>query len=115
MFRASVVAIVLLLTLGQSPALFCQLWCRPQQAGCEHRAPDMSPSLAGRDACSQTAGAAALLNAAQQRAASSPEVHRGTVVPRFQFDVPNAYRLAHHEPGRQTPHGPRPFPPALRI
>lgn len=120
MLRASVLAIVLLLAIGQDAVLLCRGWCHPAgsaMAECHERIQGSRTvaRLKGGDGCGRMTVDAGVFVKEDLRRASDAGGWHAAVVPRFHAPAPAGTERQDSEPGRMSVPAARRPVLALRI
>ncbi len=94
-FRATILAVVLLFAVGPSASLFCKAWCDPHVAaenGCHHEGNGGGPSVRSHDSCDDSIQGLAVVLKEDLRRAPTPDGGAVVLTARFQT-IPPATRL----------------------
>jgi hypothetical protein len=116
--RAVVLSIVLTLTVGQSAALLCNVWCHPVEgttaAECGH--PNTSPRVTSNDECKDAMLAPiAVVREEGRRGSSAPLAQPEVVVSRLAFVAAAVAASSDHPPNYQVLPAARPVVLPLRV
>ena len=117
-FRAVVIAIVLMLVAGPNASLLCTVSCRPDAAAersCKHRDSTDTPSVAANHSCQHIAAAIAFVREDPRPGVSASNGQHGVVVPTSQFVAPPKSPEFRSELRQPPPLKARPLVIALRI
>ena len=118
MFRAALVSIVLVLTLGQNATLLCRVWCQPQERAnstCEHQPEKTSPSVTGNESCIPIEGTTPFVREDGRRGSSASDEQPSVVTARFHLPLPLSVAVRMNAHPLATPPDVRPLAVALRI
>jgi len=118
MFRATLVSIVLALTLGQNVTLLCRVWCQPQErtnSTCEHQPQKTSPSVTGNESCIPIEGTTPFVREDGRRGSSASDAQPSVLIARFHLPLAPSVAVRMNAYPQATPPDVRPLPVALRI
>jgi hypothetical protein len=87
-FRAATLSIVMTLAMGQSAALLCSTWCRPQATAandCRHQGSDQTPIVTPSHGCPDMVLGATVVREDLRRGLSTSIAHSAVIAVPDQF------------------------------